>query len=37
MNQKMGIDPAYLGSAQTATFIAGELDKARELIRVSGL
>jgi len=26
-----------LGSAQTATFIAGELDKARELIRVSGL
>ena len=37
MNQKMGIDPAYLGSAQTATFIASELDKARELIRLSGL
>lgn len=37
MNQKMGIDPAYLGSAQTATFIASELDKARELIKVSGL
>ena len=37
MNQKMGVDPAYLGSAQTATFIASELDKARELIKVSGL
>ena len=37
MNQKMGIDPAYLGSAQTATFIASELDKARELIQLSGL
>lgn len=37
MNQKMGVDPAYLGSAQTATFIASELDKARDLIKVSGL
>ena len=37
MNKKMGIDPAFLGSAQTATFIAAELDKARELIRVSEL
>ena len=37
MNKKMGIDPAYLGSAQTATFIASELDKARELIQLSGL
>ena len=24
MNQKMGVDPAYLGSAQTATFIASD-------------
>lgn len=37
LNQKMGIDPAFLGSAQTATFIAGELDRASELIRRSGL
>lgn len=37
MNKKMGIDPAYLGSAQTAAFIAGELDRAHELIRLSGL
>jgi len=33
----MGIDPAYLGSAQTATFIAGELDRAHEIARLSGL
>ncbi len=37
LNQKMGVDPAYLGSAQTATFIASELDRASELIRRSGL
>ena len=37
MNQKMGIDPAYLGSAQTAIFIASELDRANELARLSGL
>lgn len=37
LNQKMGVDPAYLGSAQTATFIASELDRANELIRRSGL
>jgi tripartite-type tricarboxylate transporter receptor subunit TctC len=37
MNQKMGIDPAYLGSAQTAIFIASELDRAHELARLSGL
>ena len=37
LNQKMGVDPAYLGSAQTATFIASELDRACELTRRSGL
>jgi tripartite-type tricarboxylate transporter receptor subunit TctC len=37
MNKKMGMDPAYLGSAQTATFIAAELDRARALTRRSGL
>jgi len=37
LNRTMGVDPAYLGSAQTATFIAGELDRARELARRSGL
>jgi tripartite-type tricarboxylate transporter receptor subunit TctC len=37
LNQKMGVDPAYLGSAQTATFIAGELDRAFELTQRSGL
>ncbi len=37
LNQKMGVDPAYLGSAQTATFIASELDRAGELTRRSGL
>lgn len=37
LNRKMGMDPAYLGSAQTATFIAGELDRARALTLRSGL
>lgn len=37
LNNKMGMDPAYLGSAQTATFIVSELDRARELTRLSGL
>lgn len=37
LNQKMGVDPAYLGSAQTATFIANELVRACELTRRSGL
>jgi tripartite-type tricarboxylate transporter receptor subunit TctC len=37
LNRKMGMDPAYLGSAQTATFIASELDRAKALTRRSGL
>jgi tripartite-type tricarboxylate transporter receptor subunit TctC len=37
LNRKMGMDPAYLGSAQTATFIVAELDRARALTRRSGL
>jgi tripartite-type tricarboxylate transporter receptor subunit TctC len=37
LNRKMGMDPAYLGSAQTAAFIATELDRARALARRSGL
>lgn len=37
LNKKMGMDPAYLGSAQTATFIVAELDRARALTRRSGL
>ena len=37
LSQRMGMSPAYLGSAQTATFIVGELDRARALTRRSGL
>jgi tripartite-type tricarboxylate transporter receptor subunit TctC len=37
LNRRMGMDPAYLGSAQTATFIASELDRAKALTRRSGL
>jgi tripartite-type tricarboxylate transporter receptor subunit TctC len=37
LNEKMGMDPAYLGSAQTAGFITVELDRARELTLRSGL
>jgi tripartite-type tricarboxylate transporter receptor subunit TctC len=33
----MGVDPAYLDSAQTALFIAKELDSAQALIQKSGL
>jgi hypothetical protein len=31
------MEPAYLSSAQTASFIAGELDKAQALVRLSGV
>jgi hypothetical protein len=37
LNEKMGMDPAYLGSAQTAGFITVESDRARELTLRSGL
>jgi tripartite-type tricarboxylate transporter receptor subunit TctC len=37
LNRRMGMDPAFLASAQTATFIAAELDRARALVRRSGL
>jgi tripartite-type tricarboxylate transporter receptor subunit TctC len=35
--REMGMEPAYLSSAQTASFIAGELDKALALVRLSGV
>ena len=37
LNRKMGMSPAYLGSAQTAAFIVNELDRARALAQLSGL
>jgi len=37
LNKTMGMDPAYLSSASTATFIAAELDRAQQLTRRSGL
>lgn len=37
LRQKMGMEPAYLGSAQTAAFIATELDRAKALAQRSGL
>lgn len=37
LNDTMGMDPAYLGSAQTAGFITLELGRARELTLRSGL
>ena len=35
--REMGMEPAYLSSAQTASFIAGELDKALAFVRLSGV
>jgi tripartite-type tricarboxylate transporter receptor subunit TctC len=35
--REMGMEPAYLSSAQTASFIAGELDKAQALVGLSGV
>ena len=37
LRDKMGMEPAYLGSAQTAAFIATELDRAKVLAKRSGL
>ena len=37
LHREMGMEPAYLSSAQTASFIAGELDKALALVRLSGV
>ena len=37
LNRSMGIDPAYLGYAQTALFVTKELEAARILIQKSGL
>ena len=37
LRQKMGMEPAYLGSAQTAAFIATEWDRAKLLAQRSGL
>lgn len=37
LRSKMGMEPAYLGSAQTAAFIANELDRAKVLAKRSGL
>lgn len=37
LRSKMGMEPAYLGSAQTAAFIATELDRAKALAKRSGL
>lgn len=37
LRHKMGMEPAYLGSAQTAAFIAAEIDRAKALVKRSGL
>ena len=37
LRQKMGMEPAYLGSAQTAAFIATEWDRAKLLAQRSSL
>ena len=36
LRQKMGMEPAYLGSAQTAAFIASEIAKWAPVIRATG-